>query len=142
MQSTADLDAAPVLAKRQNVSSGAKWEDIVGYCRAVRVGNVIEVAGTTAIDEAGAVVGPGDLYAQTLFSIRKIQCALTLAGASLSDVIRTRIYLIDISQWEAAGRAHGEYFRDIKPAATMVQVSKLIEPALLVEIEATAILNT
>lgn len=128
--------------QRVNISSGAKWEDIVGYSRAVRVGNLIEVAGTTAIDDAGAVVGPGDVYTQTLFSIRKIERALKQAGATLSDVIRTRIYLIDISQWEAAGRAHGECFRAIKPAATMVQVAKLIDPDLLVEIEATAIMNS
>lgn len=131
----------PPPSERLNVSSGAKWEDIVGYSRAVRIGNTIEVAGTTAVGADGAVVGPGDVYTQTLFTLRKMERALIQAGASLRDVVRTRIYLTDVSQWEAAGRAHGECFRDIKPASTMLEVSKLIDPALLVEIEATAILR-
>jgi enamine deaminase RidA (YjgF/YER057c/UK114 family) len=126
--------------KRQNIASGAIWEDTVGYSRAVRIGNVIEVAGTTATD-GDSVVGIGDLYAQTRYTLQKIEKALQEAGANLQDVVRTRIYVTDISQWEAAGRAHGEFFRHIKPASTMVEVSALIKPELLVEIEATAILS-
>ncbi|SIT94259.1 RidA family protein [Pontibacter indicus] len=125
--------------KRQNISSGAVWEDTIGYSRAVRVGHVVEVAGTTAMD-GDQVVGVGDAYEQTRFILQKIEKALQEAGATLQQVVRTRIYVTDISQWEAVGRAHGEIFRDIKPAATMVQVSALIRPEQLVEIEATAIL--
>jgi enamine deaminase RidA (YjgF/YER057c/UK114 family) len=125
--------------KRQNISSGAKWEDIVGYSRAVRVGNIIEVAGTTAVD-GDRLVGQGSAYEQTRFVLQKIEKALVEAGASLDDVVRTRIFVTDISRWEEVGRAHGEFFKDIKPAATMVEVSSLINPDLLVEIEATAIL--
>lgn len=124
---------------RINISSGAPWEDIVGYCRTVRVGNVIEVAGTTAVDENGNVVGEGNLYAQTVYALQKIEKALLVAGAALKDVVRTRMYVTDISQWEQAGRAHGEFFRNIKPAATMVEVKALIDSKLLIEIEATAI---
>lgn len=123
---------------RLNVSSGAKWEEIVGYSRAVRVGNVVEVAGTTAVNDHGEVVGANDPYTQTKFALGKIEKALQEAGATLADVVRTRIFVTDISQWEAVGRAHGEFFRDIRPAATMVEVGGLIDPALLVEIEATA----
>jgi enamine deaminase RidA (YjgF/YER057c/UK114 family) len=126
---------------RINISSGAKWEEIVGYSRAVRIGNVIEVAGTTAVDETGAVVGVDDPYAQTRFVLEKIEKALAQAGASLNDVIRTRIFVTDLSRWEAVGRAHGEFFRAIKPAATMVEVQALISPELLVEIEATAMVG-
>jgi enamine deaminase RidA (YjgF/YER057c/UK114 family) len=124
--------------QRLNISSGAIWEDMVGYSRAVRLGNVIEVAGTTAVDEAGQTVGPGDPGAQTRFILQKIEKALHAAGASLSDVIRTRIFVTDISRWEEVGRAHGEFFRQIKPVATMVEVSALISPDLMVEIEVTA----
>jgi enamine deaminase RidA (YjgF/YER057c/UK114 family) len=126
--------------KRINISSGTKWEDIVGYSRAVRVGNVIEVAGTTAVDETGEVVGPGDPAEQTQFILSKIEKALKAAGAALEDVVRTRMFVTNIADWEAIGRVHGEYFRDIKPAATMVEVKSLISPELLVEIEVTAIL--
>jgi len=127
------------MPKRQNISSGAKWEDIVGYSRAVRVGNIIEVAGTTAVDKNGQIVGENDAYEQTRFALEKIKAALKEAGATVNDVIRTRMYVTDMSQWKEIGRAHGEYFRDVKPAATMVEVKSLIEPELLVEIEVSAI---
>ena len=129
------------MGERLNISSGAKWEDIVGYSRAVRIGNVIEVAGTTAIDEMGNLVGAGDPYEQTKFIITKIEKALTAAGATLQDIVRTRIFTTDISRWEEIGRAHGEFFREIKPASTMVEVKSLIGPELLVEIEASVILQ-
>lgn len=126
--------------RRQNVSSGAVWEDIVGYSRAVRIGNVIEVAGTTAV-ENDQVVARGDAYEQTRFILRKIERALEEAGARIQDVVRTRMYVTDISQWEAIGRAHGEVFRTVKPASTMIEVKALIDPELLVEIEVTAIVS-
>jgi enamine deaminase RidA (YjgF/YER057c/UK114 family) len=129
------------MSKRQNISSGAKWEDIVGYSRAVRLGNVIEVAGTAAIDDKGNVQGLNDPYEQTKFIISKIEKALVEAGAKLQDVIRTRIYVTDISHWEEIGKAHGLFFKDIKPVSTMVEVKALINPDLLVEIEATALLG-
>ncbi|MDO8753752.1 MAG: RidA family protein [Anaerolineales bacterium] len=129
------------MTKRLNISSGAKWEDIIGYSRAVRVGNVIETAGTTALDENGNVVGINDPYQQTKFTLAKIEKALISAGATLKDVVRTRMFVTDISQWEEIGKAHGEYFRDIKPAATMVEVKALISPDMLIEIEVTAILQ-
>jgi enamine deaminase RidA (YjgF/YER057c/UK114 family) len=127
--------------ERINISSGARWEEIVGYSRAVRLGNVVEVAGTTAVDEEGNVVGPDDPYTQTQYILHKIEKALQAAGASLGDVVRTRIFVTDIGRWEAVGRAHGEFFRAIKPAATMVEVKALISPELLVEIEATALIG-
>ena len=129
------------MSDRINISSGAKWEDIVGYSRAVRVGNIIEVAGTTAVDEQGNVVGLNNAYEQTRFILAKIEKALTAAGASLKDVVRTRMFVTDISKWEEIGRAHGEYFRVIKPAASMIEVKGLISPELLVEIEVTAIMS-
>ena len=129
------------MGERLNISSGAKWEDIVGYSRAVRVGNVIEVAGTTAVDEAGNLVGADDPYEQTKFIIMKIERALLSAGATLKDIVRTRIFTTDISRWEEIGRAHGEFFREIKPASTMVEVKSLINPELLVEIEASVVLQ-
>jgi enamine deaminase RidA (YjgF/YER057c/UK114 family) len=124
--------------ERKNYSSGAKWEDIVGYSRAVQVGNVLEVTGTVAADEKG-VVGKGDMYAQTKFALEKIERVVKQAGFSMSDVVRTRIFVTDIKRWEEAGKAHAEFFRTIKPCTTMVQVSRLIEDDYLVEIEATAI---
>ena len=126
--------------KRQNISSGAVWEDTIGYSRAVRVGNVIEVAGTTATD-GDKVIGKGSAYEQTRFILQKIEKALEEAGATMEDVVRTRMFVTDISQWEEIGRAHGEVFRTIKPASTMVQVSALINPEQLIEIEATALLS-
>lgn len=128
-------------AGRQNISSGAPWESIVGYSRAVRISNHVWVSGTTATDENGNVVGVGDAAAQTRYALQKIGRALEVAGVSFADVVRTRTFVTDISQWEAIGRVHGEFFAEIRPAATMVEVSKLIDPAHLVEIEVDAFLQ-
>lgn len=124
---------------RKNISSGAAWEATVGYSRAVRVGNLIEVAGTTAVDDRGRVVGPGDPYAQARYALEKIGRALAEAGAGFESVIRTRMFVTDIARWEEVGRAHGEIFADIRPASTLVQVASLVRSDLLVEIEATAV---
>jgi enamine deaminase RidA (YjgF/YER057c/UK114 family) len=126
---------------RTNYSSGAKWEDIVGYSRAVKVGNVIEVTGTVAVDENSNLVGGNDAYEQTKFILQKIETVLQKAGASLKDVVRTRMFVTDISRWEEYGKAHGEFFREIKPCTSMIEVKGLIAPEYLIEIEATAILN-
>ncbi len=128
------------MQKRINISSGTVWEDKVGYCRAVRIGNIIEVSGTTSVD-GEILIGKDDLYAQTKFILQKVEKSLLEAGAEMTDVVRTRMYVTDISNWEDAGKAHAEFFRTIKPATTMIEVSRLIHPDLLIEIEVSAVIK-
>jgi len=129
------------MTQRQSYSSGTPWEPIVGYSRAIRIGNQIFVTGTTATDEMGEIVGVGDAYAQTVRVVLNIEKALRALGGGLQHIVRTRMFVTDITRWEEYGRAHGEFFREIRPCATMVEVRRLIDPRMLIEIEADAIVE-